>query len=345
MGAYAGLHGRGAESRAAWRRHGAPNGRCFISLTVIGTVWPERRAKASGSHCGRLGESAPGPAATMALRMAGNDPTAVPRRPRQGQGHLEKRSSRPEADPCAGRVARAAAVSASGSRWRSSGSSSWAWSGASSATCRSRTGSKANARLPRAASRALARHDGSLLSDGHDPRHRHGAASAVGGMQDAPTPAPAAGPTRAHRLSASSPFPRDLRVEIPGYGTAKINAANQLGGPALTIETVKELTGLPVRHVVVVDFDGFQEPIGDRRHRGERPPADPLEQFMLCLGRAVPRMGGLALRRRARSTWTGAARSCTRASGTRTSSTRPRRTFLAAADSRPWPRRSATRSR
>ena len=55
-------------------------------------------------------------------------------------------------------------------------------------------------------------------------------------------------------------------------------------------------------------------------------------------------MGGLALRR-ARSTWTAAARStATRPSG-RTSSTRPRRTSLAAADSRPWPRRSATRSR
>jgi polyisoprenyl-teichoic acid--peptidoglycan teichoic acid transferase len=61
-----------------------------------------------------------------------------------------------------------------------------------------------------------------------------------------------------HRIAYLS-IPRDLRVEIPGYGTAKINAANQVGGPALTIATVKALTGLPIDHVVVVDFDGFKE--------------------------------------------------------------------------------------
>jgi LCP family protein required for cell wall assembly len=61
-----------------------------------------------------------------------------------------------------------------------------------------------------------------------------------------------------HRLSYLS-IPRDLRVDIPGYGSAKINAANQAGGPALTIATVRALTGLPVDHVVVLDFDGFRE--------------------------------------------------------------------------------------
>jgi LCP family protein required for cell wall assembly len=61
-----------------------------------------------------------------------------------------------------------------------------------------------------------------------------------------------------HRIAYLS-IPRDLRVEIPGYGASKINAANQLGGPALTLATVKSLTGLPVDHVVVVDFDGFRE--------------------------------------------------------------------------------------
>jgi LCP family protein required for cell wall assembly len=61
-----------------------------------------------------------------------------------------------------------------------------------------------------------------------------------------------------HRLSYLS-IPRDLRVDIPGYGSAKINAANQIGGPALTIATVRTLTGLPIDHVVIVDFDGFRE--------------------------------------------------------------------------------------
>ncbi len=61
-----------------------------------------------------------------------------------------------------------------------------------------------------------------------------------------------------HRLSYLS-IPRDLRVEIPGYGSSKINAANQFGGPALTIATVRQFTGLPIHHVLVLNFDGFKE--------------------------------------------------------------------------------------
>lgn len=54
-------------------------------------------------------------------------------------------------------------------------------------------------------------------------------------------------------------IPRDTRVVIPGHGTNKINNANALGGPALVIETVKDLTGLPISHYVGVDFNGFKE--------------------------------------------------------------------------------------
>ena len=52
-------------------------------------------------------------------------------------------------------------------------------------------------------------------------------------------------------------IPRDLKVEIPGYGTEKFNAAYTYGGPKLTLRVVKELTGLPINHVVNVDFLGF----------------------------------------------------------------------------------------
>jgi polyisoprenyl-teichoic acid--peptidoglycan teichoic acid transferase len=52
-------------------------------------------------------------------------------------------------------------------------------------------------------------------------------------------------------------IPRDLKVEIPGYGTDKFNAAYTVGGPKLTLQVVKELTGLPINHVVNVDFLGF----------------------------------------------------------------------------------------
>jgi LCP family protein required for cell wall assembly len=61
-----------------------------------------------------------------------------------------------------------------------------------------------------------------------------------------------------HRLAFLS-IPRDLRVDIPGHGSAKLNAASQYGGPALTLKTVKGLTGLDVNHIVVINFDRFKE--------------------------------------------------------------------------------------
>ena len=60
-----------------------------------------------------------------------------------------------------------------------------------------------------------------------------------------------------HRLAYLS-IPRDLRVDVPGYGANKINAAFQLGGPSLTLKTVRALTGLHPNHVVMVDFDDFR---------------------------------------------------------------------------------------
>ncbi len=52
-------------------------------------------------------------------------------------------------------------------------------------------------------------------------------------------------------------IPRDLKVEIPEVGTEKFNAAYSYGGPKLALRVVKELTGLPINHVVNIDFLGF----------------------------------------------------------------------------------------
>ena len=60
-----------------------------------------------------------------------------------------------------------------------------------------------------------------------------------------------------HRLAYLS-IPRDLRVDVPGYGANKINAAFQLGGAALTLKTVRALTGLQPNHVILVDFEDFR---------------------------------------------------------------------------------------
>jgi polyisoprenyl-teichoic acid--peptidoglycan teichoic acid transferase len=59
-----------------------------------------------------------------------------------------------------------------------------------------------------------------------------------------------------HLISVMS-IPRDLKTEIPGYGTDKFNAAYSDGGPKLTVKVVEELTGLEINHIVNIDFLGF----------------------------------------------------------------------------------------
>jgi LCP family protein required for cell wall assembly len=52
---------------------------------------------------------------------------------------------------------------------------------------------------------------------------------------------------------------RDLRVEVPGQGFQKINAAYAFGGAALAIETVQNLTGVDVDHYLEIDFTAFKD--------------------------------------------------------------------------------------
>ena len=65
-------------------------------------------------------------------------------------------------------------------------------------------------------------------------------------------------------------LPRDLRVDIPGYGSDKLNAAYAYGGPELTLRTVQQLTetpdtpnGLEINHVVNIDFEGFARAVNE----------------------------------------------------------------------------------
>jgi LCP family protein required for cell wall assembly len=53
--------------------------------------------------------------------------------------------------------------------------------------------------------------------------------------------------------------PRDTLVEIPGVGEDKVNVAFAAGGPELTVETLENLTGLPIDNYVVVHFDGVED--------------------------------------------------------------------------------------
>jgi LCP family protein required for cell wall assembly len=54
-------------------------------------------------------------------------------------------------------------------------------------------------------------------------------------------------------------LPRDLRVEVPGHGFHKVNAAYAFGGAALAIETVQNLTGVDMDHYLEIDFSAFKD--------------------------------------------------------------------------------------
>ncbi|MEH3053700.1 MAG: LCP family protein [Patulibacter minatonensis] len=60
-------------------------------------------------------------------------------------------------------------------------------------------------------------------------------------------------------------IPRDTKAQIPlkggGFRTAKINEAFSDGGEELTIKTVRNLLGLPINHVVIVNFNAFQRAV------------------------------------------------------------------------------------
>jgi LCP family protein required for cell wall assembly len=83
-------------------------------------------------------------------------------------------------------------------------------------------------------------------------------------------------------------IPRDLKVEIPGFGTDKFSSAYAYGGPKLTLRLVKELTGLPINHVVNVDYLGFVRAVYaigcvyvdvDRRYYHSNVGVPPSEQY------------------------------------------------------------------
>jgi LCP family protein required for cell wall assembly len=61
-----------------------------------------------------------------------------------------------------------------------------------------------------------------------------------------------------HRIVYLS-IPRDLRINVPGHGYDRVNVAFQIGGAALAIKTVTDYTGLPINHVIVVDFAQFRQ--------------------------------------------------------------------------------------
>ncbi len=70
---------------------------------------------------------------------------------------------------------------------------------------------------------------------------------------------------------ATLSIPRDLYVEIPEYGWRKINNAMAFGemgdylggGPALLIDALEPVIGVPIHYYARVDFEGFRKIIDD----------------------------------------------------------------------------------
>lgn len=53
-------------------------------------------------------------------------------------------------------------------------------------------------------------------------------------------------------------IPRDVLVDIPGYGRRKLNAAHELGGPELLVQCLRTVTGFPIQFYVRVGFQSLR---------------------------------------------------------------------------------------
>ena len=58
-------------------------------------------------------------------------------------------------------------------------------------------------------------------------------------------------------------LPRDSYVPIPGHGYNKLNAAYDFGGPKLLVQTVQNVTGLPINHYMGIGFGGLVTVVND----------------------------------------------------------------------------------
>ncbi len=98
------------------------------------------------------------------------------------------------------------------------------------------------------------------------------------------------------RLNAASStinlmsIPRDLQVQIPGFGTAKLNSAYSDGGPSLLIKTIRQnvFPNMKVNHLVDVNFAGFSDLVDaigcvysdvDARYFNQSQPAPSLDNY------------------------------------------------------------------
>ena len=123
----------------------------------------------------------------------------------------------------------------------------------------------ANARLPKAAKKALTHQGGALFDSpttilllGTD--HSTAADRATAHRSDSIM---LMHTDPGHERISYLSVPRDLYVPIPGHGEDRVNAAYQDGGPVLTIKTLEALTGVKINHIAIVDFNQFKKVIDE----------------------------------------------------------------------------------
>lgn len=82
-------------------------------------------------------------------------------------------------------------------------------------------------------------------------------------------------------------LPRDMLVDIPGYGENKLNAAYTFGGPPLLTQTLEQQTGVRIDHYAEIGFGGFSgivDAVGGVEICLEEPINDPLAGLDLAAG-------------------------------------------------------------
>lgn len=58
-------------------------------------------------------------------------------------------------------------------------------------------------------------------------------------------------------------LPRDTEINIPNYGTQKLNAAYAIGGASMAVQAVSDISGQGISHYGLVDMDGLKEVVDD----------------------------------------------------------------------------------
>lgn len=57
------------------------------------------------------------------------------------------------------------------------------------------------------------------------------------------------------QAGGSVTLPGNLVVDVPGHGREQLRDALETGGPSLLVQTVEQVTGVPINHYARIDFE------------------------------------------------------------------------------------------